>query len=310
MLRSTMLRGTMLALFLTASAAHAGKVTYFGGHLLAKARYTNIYWGAYWTTAAGRDDARYYDAFMAQMATSARFHSGLVEYSTDDFKIGPGTFTGSVVVASDPAHSTSDSAIDDFIETQIDAGKVPSPAGDAVYNVFFPPGTEVTNWNQKSYTDFCGYHEASLTTRGNGKLRRIVLPYPDHNCWFTSSIRGNTTVTLSHEMAESITDPDTAILSVGWTGLSAEGEIGDLCHGTSVEMDGFVIQQEWSNQENKCVTEAPAPGKGGGCPAGMHDEGGFCVPVNPAGCSSASNAQPLGLLLAAGLFVLRRRRAR
>jgi hypothetical protein len=113
--------------------------------------------------------------------------------------------------------------------------------------------------------------------------------------------RRSETITLSHEMAETQTDPDGAVLSFGWFDNSklSTGEIGDLCEGTEAPLDGYSIQRLWSNAQNACVSSGPAASRGGGCPAGMHAENGYCVPDSPVGCSSAASGWPALALLAA-----------
>jgi hypothetical protein len=70
---------------------------------------------------------------------------------------------------------------------------------------------------------------------------------------------------ISHEQMEAVTDP---YPFTGWNGSS--GEIGDICayNYGPLNFDGglaneswnghfYVLQQEWSNQSNKCVQSGP-----------------------------------------------------
>jgi hypothetical protein len=57
------------------------------------------------------------------------------------------------------------------------------------------------------------------------------------------------TTVSSHEVAEAITDP---VPGSGWYD-DANGEIGDICAWQTTPLDGYVVQQEWSNAANSCV---------------------------------------------------------
>jgi MYXO-CTERM domain-containing protein len=116
-------------------------------------------------------------------------------------------------------------------------------------------------------------------------------------------------VTYSHEMAESITDPDLD----GWydDALGYRGEVGDVCQGHLALVGTYTIQQEWSNADGQCMAfrDVPLPPSGGSCPAGTVLTGGQCVGNGISwGCSSTAAGFPS--LLALGLFALRRRRQR
>jgi MYXO-CTERM domain-containing protein len=115
-------------------------------------------------------------------------------------------------------------------------------------------------------------------------------------------------VVLSHEMAETMTDPDLD----GWydDALAASGgEVGDVCGGHLGFAGVHLIQQEWSNAEKSCMAgrDIPLPPAGGVCPDGTHLQGADCVGnLIEWGCNSGSATAPalLGLLALA----LRRRR--
>jgi hypothetical protein len=281
-------------------------------------RYFAVYWGGYWNTAQGAAERAYYDGFLHATAPNLKFASIVFEYSTDDTRLVAGSFGASVVDGAEPGSSVGDNACDEIVEKQIDAGRLPKPDASSVYAVFLPPGTQSTMFNGiagKSCTDYCGYHTAQVVTAGNWILRYIVMPHHDSacpGCMYAALSDGtqadigrrSETITLSHEMAETQTDPDGAVLSLGWFDNSKlnTGEIGDLCEGTESQLDGYSVQMLWSNQQNACVAQGvQASGGGSGCPAAMHAEGGYCVPNSPAGCSStggggAAAIAVLGLL--------------
>ena len=301
---SAAVRAALVCVSLVAAPpAHATPhVDYHGGHLLTAPRFTTLYWGSYWADPARAPLIAYVDGFMQAEASSPRFYSALYQYSASGARIGPGSFTGSVVAPADPAPaggSIRDGAIDEFLETQMDAGLIPKPTANQVYVVFMPPDVTITNVRQKSNINFCAYHEGTITVRGTGGVqRRIVVAYPDHAaCDYVSPLHpadpigANLTKTLSHEMAESVTDPDAKIGSYGWLDWSnGGGEIGDFCAGTAFvrQLDGYYVQAEWSNAAGACALDGPKPSDTGGCPAGLHAEGDYCFPDVGSGCEVAT----------------------
>jgi uncharacterized protein (TIGR03382 family) len=304
---------------------------YHGGRLITNGQWSVIFWGTYWTAGKGLEEAKYLAGFTKHMASNTAFTSAMFEYSVAGQSIQPGTFVGAVTVAEDPDVSVGDNDIDDFIEKQIDSGKVPAPGRQMVYSVFLPPGVESTQWAGlagKSCKDYCGYHTAQFTSRGSdGVLRYIVMPHHDATCpgcVYASMTDGSqqdrewrsSTITMGHEMAETITDPDGMVVSFGWDDLSlgGQGENGDICEGTEDRIDGWSVQKLWSNRANKCVTTAPPASSGGGssgCPSGFHSRSGYCVPdtLPGFGCTTSGGSPWLIVALFAGSLALRRRRS-
>lgn len=142
-----------------------------------------------------------------------------------------------------------------------------------IFNVFLPQGTDVcftgTNACNASSTSpnpaFCAYH-ASATFSDVGHVIFTVEPYQDpYYCAQPSNTptpNGNndyTYSTLSHELFESITDPDPPTSWVD-NNVGVRGEIGDLCAylPATISLDGksYYIQREYSNKVHGCV-DAP-----------------------------------------------------
>lgn len=303
-----------------AAKAHP-HLSYRGGRVLAHAQLSHIYWGSYWSSGQGRDDASFYDLFSQTMSASARLFSVTREYSSAEHPIAPGWFRKSLKVASEPGSDLSDAQIQAFLRQQLDAGALPPPDDDQVYVVYLPPGTVVDDGTgQKSCGKFCGYHYSFLRER---PVHYIVMPHPD--CWgcrfallhdgvdMDDLNRDSTTIILSHELIETATDPDVGAGQLGWYD-DANGEIGDICGGSDGYFDqgqlqGFRVQKQWSNADDKCQLERDIPLQpGGGCPAATHAQGRLCVPDIPASCSSAGEAPALAVLVALTMAWTRRRR--
>jgi hypothetical protein len=84
----------------------------------------------------------------------------------------------------------------------------------------------------------------------------------------TSSVFGNYTSVTSHELTEAMTDAQVGIATVIGPPLawydSTNGEIGDICNGQQATYvangTSYVIQLEFSNSANNCVTFPAAGG--------------------------------------------------
>lgn len=289
----------LLAALLSLPAA-ASSLTYHGGRLLTAPRYINVFWGPYWN---GRSDVPDLNRFMQVFSGSPEYNSALQEYAVPGYPIRPGSFDGGFVIQSDPGTSVDDPNVRSFLDQQIGSGALPARADDRVYVVLLPPGVNFQFGPGLGSPG--GYHTVNQFSSTGGLVHYIVVPNAD----------ANQTFTLSHEMAETVTDPDALDLSRGWYDDSKfvtgpfVGEIGDLCENLNgAYVDGYYVSTLWSNVQNQCVTSGLAATGTGGCPNGMVDENGICVPDHvPTGCSSAAGGVSPALALL-GLAALARRR--
>ncbi|HEV3310570.1 MAG TPA: hypothetical protein VG815_08645 [Chloroflexota bacterium] len=126
-------------------------------------------------------------------------------------------------------------------------GHLPTPNGHRVYVIFAPEGTTVTDpGNTNGCGERLGYH--SFLPYFNVKDGYyIVIPL---HC---ARDLADVTNVLSHEIAETITDPNLS----GWYGSNnLESEVSDVCDSTGVPpytLDGLTVDTYWSNADNTCV---------------------------------------------------------
>ena len=242
------------------TAPAGAKLTYYGGNVIEHPTYTNVYWGAYWTSGAGLGERQFYNGYTQAVPTSSEFTSVLTEYTGAGGKtINPGSYAGDKSITTEPGSSIDDSQIQTTIQSWINAGLVPAPSLDQLYVLYFPPGTSITMGTDGSCTTFCGYHGTIQTTSGSGGLiRYIVIPHPDcGGCQFEGTVKDSVTVVASHEMSEAATDADVGLATslgppLAWYD-NTNGEIGDICAGDpNATLHGYRIQTEWSNADNKC----------------------------------------------------------
>lgn len=149
------------------------------------------------------------------------------------------------------------------------------------YHVFLPQGTDECfdgvsgicySPDNLSTFVFCAYH-GSVDFADIGHILYSVEPYqetpgcgdvftptnyPPHSGPPPHTLTDSTSTVLSHELFETITDPD------GTAWFNADGfEIGDLCafHRAIINLDGtnYTIQTEWSNAashgQGDCVSQ-------------------------------------------------------
>jgi hypothetical protein len=298
-----MLKRTVPVLAALFALPAAASLKYHGGRLLSDPHYVNVFWGPYWN---GRGDVPALNQFMQVFSASPEYNSALQEYAVPGYPIRPGAFDGGFVIQESPGTGVDDPGVRSFLDRQIENHTVPARTDDRVYVVLLPPGVSFQFGPGLGTPG--GYHTVNQVSGTGGLVHYIVIPQADSG--------GDTTFTLSHEMAETVTDPDALDLSRGWYDDSNAvegpftGEIGDLCEDQSgATLDGYWVSTLWSNLQNQCVTTGLSASGSGGCPNGEVDENGLCVPDNiPTGCSSTSSGlTPLFGLLTLAAFALRRR---
>jgi MYXO-CTERM domain-containing protein len=245
--------------------------------------------------------------------------------STPAYTITPTTATGATVTDAD---------IVSELAAQVKAGKLPAVKNDAngnpntVYILFFAPGITINGAGGTSCVDFCGYHSSG--TSGSTTYTYAVIPdltvvqtysLPDGGsvtepCGYGCAYQADTkpevewfNSTVSHEIAEAVTDPAISANNIAWydqqntdfacAGSESQnqpggGEIGDVCVGfwddeygqgecedtAKVPGTNIYVQQVWSNALDGCYAFNAATSPE--CPPGGCIDGGP-GPVNPAG---------------------------
>src|SRR3569623_1916975 len=149
------------------------------------------------------------------------------------------------------------------------SGDSPGGHGPLVEAPSAPAGAHLTYYggkiipNVKVAQVLCG-----SGTYGSQNVYYGVLPDmgPNSGCATgcgNSSTFNNQTSVASHELIEAVTDAEVGLATVLGPPLAwydnTNGEIGDICNaqqGTFVGNDGvtYTIQQEFSNQQNNCIT--------------------------------------------------------
>ena len=157
-----------------------------------------------------------------------------------------------VLVNAAPAatHNTDEAAA--IVGSLIRAGAVPpvtNPPSAVIYCVFYPQGTSVVGVNA------CGWHYSV-----SGAWVAAV-EFPDGG-GTTAVTLGNIMRIFSHELAETITDPDAlpAPTPSGWVmdrAINGGTEIGDACNNTDDFTAGVYVNAYWSERHKACIIPQP-----------------------------------------------------
>jgi hypothetical protein len=265
-------------------AAPAGAhLSYNGGPIIANVQVVQVLYGSgsYNSQVAGSTSPTMGN-FFADITTTGLI-SLLQQYNTNisggtNQIFGNGTFGGLFQIVPSAANNGStidDSNIQAEILAQINAGHLPAPVLDAggnantIYMIYFPPGKTITQGGSSSCVGggFCAYHGTTNSLINGQHVLYGVLPdmQAGSGCATgcgTSSVFGNYTSVTSHELVEAMTDAQVGIATVIGPPLAwydpTNGEIGDICNGQQATYvangTSYVIQLEFSNSANNCVT--------------------------------------------------------
>ncbi len=281
--------------FVQTAAPAGAHLTYWGGPVISNVNIIQVLYGSgtYIPEVTGPQLGNFY----TQLVGNHPWFDWLSEYDTNitangggqgtNQHIGPGTYSGQIQITPSAANSGT-SITDDQIKAeliaQINAGKLPQPNANTLYMVNFPQGVNISLQGTPSCQagGFCAYHETGVLN-GNDFFYGVL---PDQGpqsgcftgCGSNATVFANQTEVASHEVTEAITDCAVGLATtngppLGWYDQT-NGEIGDICNGTSgtfVGSDGvtYTAQLEFSNSQNNCIL----PTSGTVPDAGVNDTG-------------------------------------
>ena len=255
-------------------------LSYYGGRVIEKAEVVAVSWGDSVSPEIASGMGPFYKA-----ALGSSYMDWLSEYDTGvnavDGSPGTGQHVGrgslkAAVVIHPKAHGKvlSDAAIRKELTAQITARKLPAPGPNTIYMLNFPNGISIEQGGSRSCSSggFCAYHN-SFRRRGK-EIDYGVLPDlgPGSGCETGcghGTVFDNQTSVASHEMIETVTDPEVGLAKglgppLAWYDQKG-GEIGDLCNGMQGKLHAasgkaYSVQKEWSNKSKACIA---ARGRGG-----------------------------------------------
>jgi subtilisin-like proprotein convertase family protein len=276
----------------TAAAPAGAHLTYRGGRVVSNIQVVEVVYGSgsflsQITSAATPNIPSFYQGVL-----NSAYVDWLTEYNTttvptprSNQTIGRGNFSTRITITPAAARNgatISDANIQAELSAQIAAGTLPAPTHDAAgntntyYAIFFPHGKTITQGGSNSCQagGFCAYHGTISNAGGMGEVYYGVHPDMqagsgcDTGCG-TGTPFANEQSVASHELIETVTDPEVGIATVIGPPLAwydqTNGEIGDICNaqqGTVVGSDGvtYTVQKEFSNSVNDCIVSKAAVG--------------------------------------------------
>jgi hypothetical protein len=214
--------------------------------LLTSVEVFTVFWGSAWESGGPSQLVAGLNDFFDSILTSSLIDQ-LAEYDVAGQSIQHGSRVGTVTLTTPKLrHSISDGAIQHFLKHEIATNSAfPAPTPNTLYFVYLPPGVSVTQGGSRSCQAFCGYHNDI-----NSQIFYAVMPFPGcTGCTGPLDQLQALTSTSSHELCEAITD---AVPGTGWYD-DTNGEIGDICAWQTKDVNGYTVQQEWSNAQDACI---------------------------------------------------------
>jgi hypothetical protein len=241
-------------------------VVYQGGPLINNVAVETVFLGQAWTTDATLEqNAAQLDQFFAYL-TNSSYMDLLTQYGTAQAgPIGHGSYVGQVNIPQDVwrRSSVSDNTIQSVLNSEINSGAIAPPNSDSLLFVFTPPNVVVSQGGSRSDgfpEGFAGYHNSFVDSAGQ-LVRYAVIPDPIGN----DQVSGLTTfqqqtAASSHEMAESITDPDGTSWWDNTNDATSGDEIGDFADlaTNTVYLNGYAVEELWSNASGGLAAPAGA----------------------------------------------------
>jgi len=241
-------------------------VTYQGGPLIHNVAVETVFLGQAWATDSSlQQNAAQIDQFFASI-TNSSFMDLLAQYGTPQAgAIGHGSYVGEFDIPQDAwrRSTVGDGTIQSVLNSEIGSGALSVPDDNRLLFVFTPPDVTVSQGGTRSNgypTGFAGYHNSFVASTGQ-LVRYAVIPDPignDQVAGLTSFAQQ--TAAASHELAESVTDPD----GTSWWDASNDAtsgyEIGDFADLNSnvVYLNGYAVEELWSNAAGGLAAAAGA----------------------------------------------------
>jgi hypothetical protein len=203
-----------------------------GATILTNPKVVLTWWSTYfWDQHKTERDT--YKAALNAVANDAAFWARLSEYG-----ITGGSYGGQIDLTRFGGSATlTEKAIQDALSFRFD--NLSSGAdSSAIYVVMLPNG--LTS-DYDTSNGFIGHHQ--------------TYNYKGQNIWYSvveySTDTRRTLSVVTHEVYEAATDPD---VSTGYFdhAQGGETEVGDLCNGQTIMMDGYTVQQVWSQSSCGC----------------------------------------------------------
>jgi hypothetical protein len=215
-----------------------------GGPVIPHVRLILVFWGTWWNSTSAVPTVGQVTDAVVNILTGPYMNS-LAQYRG----IGSGFLQSSIVVSTaigsspaSPPANFSNNDISTLLSNMLTAGLMPGPATDAelLYMVMLPPGVSQPGLlGEHTYFGFNGTNLHFGWVANGGSLASVTWVF-------------------SHELVESVTDPEGSAIT--GTGCNQGGwcEIGDVCTGNTAVINGVTVQRYWSQADQQCVVPTDA----------------------------------------------------
>jgi hypothetical protein len=233
----------------------------YGGPVVAHVEAQALYLGSDWGSGDLYQQTGVFDAFVKSIVNS----SYMDMLTNAGYGVGRGTAdTGRLdLVRIDKTHDLTQGAIEAEIQRDIKSGLLKSPDASRLYMVYVEPDVAVmTRGGGVSGKNFDGYHTYfyGTTYRGQSTLIHYALmPYLSgvNGVGMTSlGTVDSMTLTSSHELAESVTDPN---INAWYDRNGTLDEVGDITAWQAVYLNGHAVQRI-ADKNDQAMTPAGATG--------------------------------------------------
>jgi hypothetical protein len=246
-------------------AGAGGNLLYYGGPVIEHAKVYAVFWGDKVSAETKSKIGPFFEnildsTYMDWMSPLYDTNLAAVDGREGTKQhIGRGRFMGAITIM--PANTgtdLTDAMLQQELESQIAAGKLPPADDNTLFMTYFPAGISVSIETQKSCETFCAYHEGFKAKSGASVFYGVMPVCGGFGCGFGNAWDTLTAVS-SHECIEAVTDPfptpgDKPAYPQAWNTSGGE-EIADLCP-SSAKVTGHgltsTVSQEWDNSTSAC----------------------------------------------------------
>jgi hypothetical protein len=245
-------------------------VNYYGGALLTNVEAQAVYYGNGWNSSATAGQQATLDGFLKYIVNSPYTQA----LTNAGYGVGSGTASAGVLDPVNLANGSTlqDSQIQAELQSLIDNGTIAAPDANRLYVVYVQPNVIVSQGGANSRQNFLGYHGAFAGHTASGQaidVHYAVIAYPGGsvgNASNSAAAIDDLTSVASHEVAESMTDPNVNYKTLGWYD-PARGEIGDITEQYLVRLNGYLVQEVAGKNDRPLSLTAGVPSQPTGVPS-------------------------------------------
>jgi hypothetical protein len=219
-------------------------VTYHGGPVLPHVEVQGVYLGSDWlNNSAYYQQTGALDGFLGNIVNSSYTDA----LTTAGYGTGRGSSSRGIIapVSINKGFYLNDSTIKSDLQSYISNRSLQQPDANRLYVVFVEDNVAVQDTEGNSQKYFLGYHTSFTGHDASGRtvqIRYAVVTYPGGTVGnagdFNLSTFDSMTQTASHELGESITDPD---INAWYEGQ--QQEVGDLANSQVTYLHGYAVQR-------------------------------------------------------------------